>query len=59
MPPEPSCAIHHGDNLPILRGLASASFELIYIDPPLNKWQAQARTRTKSGANSGDSRKIE
>src|SRR5690554_2034156 len=28
--------IHFGDNLSILRELPSASFDLIYIDPPFN-----------------------
>lgn len=34
-----------GDNLPVLRKLASASVDLIYIDPPFNTGTAQRRTR--------------
>lgn len=51
MPPEPTCTIHHGENLPILRTMADASFELIYTDPPFNTGKAQSRTRTKSVAD--------
>ena len=35
--------IHHGDNLPVLRSLPDASFELIYIDPPFNTGKSQRR----------------
>ncbi|MEX1365654.1 MAG: site-specific DNA-methyltransferase, partial [Nannocystaceae bacterium] len=34
-----------GDNLPLLRGLASERFRLIYVDPPFNTGKTQARTR--------------
>ena len=37
--------IHRGDNLAILGGLADASVDLIYIDPPFNTGIKQARTR--------------
>ncbi|MEO1130463.1 MAG: site-specific DNA-methyltransferase [Planctomycetota bacterium] len=40
--------VHHGDNLPILRGFESSSFPLIYIDPPFNTGRTQSRTRTRS-----------
>ena len=35
--------IHHGDNLPILRSLDDASFNLVYIDPPFNTGTARVR----------------
>lgn len=37
-----------GDNLPILRTFASASFELIYIDPPFNTGHSQVRTQLRT-----------
>jgi site-specific DNA-methyltransferase (adenine-specific) len=40
--------VHHGDNLPILREMPEASFDLIYIDPPFNTGKIQARTRIKA-----------
>jgi site-specific DNA-methyltransferase (adenine-specific) len=40
--------IYFGDNLPILRTLASASVNLIYIDPPFNTGKEQARTRLRT-----------
>lgn len=43
-----SVEIHFGDNLPILRGFPSASFDLIYIDPPFNTGREQARTSTRT-----------
>lgn len=47
-PPEtavPPIAIHFGDNLPVLRSLADASVDLIYIDPPFNTGKTQKRTQ--------------
>lgn len=38
----------HGDNLPILRTLPDASFQLIYLDPPFNTGRKQLRQTTKS-----------
>jgi site-specific DNA-methyltransferase (adenine-specific) len=38
-------AVFHGDNLPVLRGLASESVDLIYTDPPFNTGRTQARTQ--------------
>jgi site-specific DNA-methyltransferase (adenine-specific) len=37
--------VYLGDNLPVLRGLAAASVDLIYIDPPFNTGVVQKRTR--------------
>lgn len=44
----PTLDIHFGDNLDVLKGFESASFDLIYIDPPFNTGRAQARTQTKA-----------
>lgn len=40
--------IFFGDNLPILRDLPDATFDLIYIDPPFNTGKTQARTRMRT-----------
>jgi len=40
--------VHHGDNLKILPTLKTASFGLIYIDPPFNTGKAQSRTTLKT-----------
>jgi site-specific DNA-methyltransferase (adenine-specific) len=40
--------IVHGDNLKALRGMASGSAALIYIDPPFNTGRRQARLRMKA-----------
>jgi site-specific DNA-methyltransferase (adenine-specific) len=40
--------IHYGDNLPLLRSMPDASFDLIYIDPPFNTGKVQARTRIRA-----------
>ncbi|MEZ6067772.1 MAG: site-specific DNA-methyltransferase [Planctomycetaceae bacterium] len=37
--------IHYGDNLDILSRFKTASFDLIYIDPPFNTGKRQKRTR--------------
>jgi site-specific DNA-methyltransferase (adenine-specific) len=45
--------VHHGDNLGVLARLRSASFDLVYIDPPFNTGRTQRRTQlrtTQSGA---------
>lgn len=39
--------IHHGDCLDILSEFESASFDLIYIDPPFNTGKTQSRKRLK------------
>jgi site-specific DNA-methyltransferase (adenine-specific) len=45
MPPAPADrdTIHHADNMDVLPGLPDASFQLIYIDPPFNTGETQAR----------------
>jgi site-specific DNA-methyltransferase (adenine-specific) len=40
--------IYFGDNLPILRALADASVDLVYIDPPFNTGRTQRRTRLRT-----------
>ena len=40
--------IVHGDNLDVLRGLASGSVPLIYIDPPFNTGRRQSRPQMKT-----------
>jgi site-specific DNA-methyltransferase (adenine-specific) len=40
--------LHHGDNLKVLAAFPSASFDLIYIDPPFNTGKSQVRTSWKS-----------
>lgn len=46
-------AIHFGDNLPILKGFSSESFDLIYIDPPFNTGKVR-RLRLSSFADRFD-----
>lgn len=50
--------IFKGDNLPILKSIASESVQLIYIDPPFNTGRTQSRgttttTRTETGNRVG------
>ena len=45
-----SNSIYFGDNLPVLRELASGSVDLIYIDPPFNTGKAQSQTQIKTVA---------
>ena len=40
--------IHFGDNLPTLKKLPDACFDLIYIDPPFNTGKTQARTQVQT-----------
>ena len=40
--------VHYGDNLPILRSMASQSIDLIYTDPPFNTGKKQARTQLRT-----------
>ncbi len=40
--------VYYGDNLPILRDMASASIDLIYTDPPFNTGKKQARTQLRT-----------
>ena len=54
-PVEGAVEIIHGDNLAIARTLPSASFTLVYLDPPFNTGRAQERQvvtarRTRDGA---------
>ncbi|MGQ9556030.1 MAG: DNA-methyltransferase [Anaerolineae bacterium] len=47
--------IYFGDNLPILKEMAVASVDLIYIDPPFNTGKSQTRTRIRAiRSESGD-----
>lgn len=48
--------VYFGDNLPILQGLATGHFDLIYIDPPFNtgKRQVRASLRTVRDGAAGD-----
>ncbi len=46
--PRPSARILEGDNLDLLPGLASASYRLIYIDPPFNTGKPQTRTQLQT-----------
>ena len=40
--------IHHGECLEVIRGFASGSFDLIYIDPPFNTGRDQTRKRLRT-----------
>ncbi len=40
--------VYNGDNLPILRNMASQSIDLIYTDPPFNTGRKQARTQLRT-----------
>ena len=40
--------VYYGDNLPILRKIASQSIDLIYADPPFNTGKKQARTQLRT-----------
>ena len=44
----PTLHIYFGDNLQIIREWPSASFDLIYIDPPFNTGKTQARTQIQT-----------
>lgn len=48
MPSPASRIIHFADNLDVLRALASASVDLIYIDPPFNTGKVQRRTQLRT-----------
>ncbi len=49
--------VHLADNLSVLRALADASVDLIYIDPPFNTGKQQAHTRIRTEqASTGDRR---
>ena len=51
----PQSEIYLGDNLPILEGMAAASAELVYVDPPFNTGTRQTRTQLRTvRAEEGD-----
>jgi site-specific DNA-methyltransferase (adenine-specific) len=43
--------IYLGDNMPVLRSMASGSVNLIYVDPPYNTGRSQARTQIRTERN--------
>ena len=49
--------IYYGDNLEILKTIASESVELIYIDPPFNTKKIQKRTTIKTVRDKNGDRK--
>ena len=49
-------AIHLGDNLEVMRTLASSRFDLIYADPPFNTRRRQSRRRVKTVRDDGGDR---
>lgn len=46
--PVPTLDIHFGDNLDVIGGFDSGSFDLVYIDPPFNTGRTQARTQIRT-----------
>jgi site-specific DNA-methyltransferase (adenine-specific) len=57
MPPAPAehDTIHHADNMDVLPALPAEAFQLIYIDPPFNTGETQARrTLAMTPAADGD-----
>ena len=52
----PALEVHFGDNLEIISRLPSASFHLIYIDPPFNTGKTQARTQIRTVRDEGGDR---
>ncbi len=47
-PSIPGCRIHLGDNLELLRTLADASVDLVYIDPPFNTHKERRHTTIRA-----------
>jgi len=45
---DPTLDIYLGDNLPVIAGFRDASFNLVYIDPPLNTGKSQARAQLRT-----------
>lgn len=43
-----SIEVHEGDNLEVLPSFESASFDLVYIDPPFNTGRRQSRQRLRT-----------
>ncbi|MGO1545570.1 MAG: DNA-methyltransferase [Gulosibacter sp.] len=54
--PEGPNSVLHGDNLPILRSLPDASFQLIYLDPPFNTGRQQRRESMKTSRSASGTR---
>ena len=54
--PESVNRIVHGDNLNVLRGLATGSVPLIYIDPPFNTGKRQSRPAMRTIQDPGGDR---
>jgi site-specific DNA-methyltransferase (adenine-specific) len=52
----PRVDVHHGDNLDVLSGLSSGTFDLVYIDPPFNTGKSQARTTLATSHDEGGDR---
>ena len=48
--------IHFGDNLEIIKAFPTASFDLVYIDPPFNTGKTQARTQIQTVRDDGGDR---
>lgn len=57
MSARPQVEIRRGDNLDVLRGLASGSFDLIYVDPPFNTGKRQSRRRIRATRDENGDRK--
>jgi site-specific DNA-methyltransferase (adenine-specific) len=45
-----------GDNLPLLRGLADETFQLVYVDPPFNTGRTQKRVTLETTRDLGGNR---
>jgi site-specific DNA-methyltransferase (adenine-specific) len=45
-----------GDNLPLLRGLADETFQLVYVDPPFNTGRTQTRVTLETVRDAGGDR---
>ena len=45
-----------GDNLPLLRGLADETFQLVYVDPPFNTGRTQKRVTLETTRDRGGDR---
>ena len=52
----PALEIHFGDNAAVLPTLASASFDLIYVDPPFNTGRRQERAELRTVRDAGGDR---
>ena len=45
---EPRGIVHCADGVGVARGLADASVDLVYLDPPFNTGRRQEREQTRS-----------